>query len=294
MTIMLDSALQRTRAIAQGIAPIAPSPRTATFDSLCQEPLMGAAMPPIPKGNGQHPVIMVSIAANALDASVAFYRTIFNWPIASVGADLAAATPAAGPMVTFRAGLPSGYQGAVPFIGVDIVEQALAQMVQGGGAIERAPWTAPMLGTLARFSDPAGTMYGLAQLTSGAVPPHIPAPFGDAPRPPHGALCSLEMHAGDLDRAAHFFGTEFGWGTLPTMPQYCMFDPGAGIGGVFQSHTPVARGLAYIYANDVSATLTAIEAAGGRAMGEPMAMPGMATFGYFTDPSGTALGLIGL
>jgi predicted enzyme related to lactoylglutathione lyase len=62
---------------------------------------------------------------------------------------------------------------------------------------------------------------------------------------------------------------------------------------VIQSHTPATRGVAYIYATDVAATLTAIDAAGGKRMGDAMAMPGMATFGYFTDPSGTVVGLIG-
>ena len=80
---------------------------------------------------------------------------------------------------------------------------------------------------------------------------------------------------------------------MPTMPQYVMFDPGAGIGGVFQSHTPGTRGIPFIYSVDVRATIAAIEAAGGVSMSEPMAAPGMATFGYFRDPSGTPMGLIG-
>jgi predicted enzyme related to lactoylglutathione lyase len=77
------------------------------------------------------------------------------------------------------------------------------------------------------------------------------------------------------------------------MPQFMAFDPGAGIGGVFQSHTAAMPAVAYIYSTNVSATLEAIQGAGGTAMGEPMRIPGMATFGYFTDPSGTNMGLIG-
>ena len=115
------------------------------------------------------------------------------------------------------------------------------------GAVERAPWPMPMVGTLARFTDPSGTVYGLATSPSAAPLPHVPAPFGDAPKPPHGTVCSLEMHAGDLEAAARFFGSQFGWGTLPTMPQFLMFDAGAGIGGVFQSHTPASRGVVYRY-----------------------------------------------
>ncbi len=254
---------------------------------------MGTALPPIPKGNGQHPVVMAAIAANDLAASTAFYRTVFGWPLMQVSPDIASAALPAGPMVTLRAKTPDGFQGVVPFIAVANVEAALQQVVGAGATIERAPWQAPMIGTLARFTDPSGTIYGLASPTAGAPIPHVPAPFGDAPKPPTGAVCSLEMHAGDLDAAAQFFGSQFGWGTFPTMPQYLMFDAGAGIGGVFQSHTPASRGVAYIYAASVAGTLDAIDAAGGKRMGEAMAMPGMATFGYFSDPSGTMMGLIG-
>jgi predicted enzyme related to lactoylglutathione lyase len=77
------------------------------------------------------------------------------------------------------------------------------------------------------------------------------------------------------------------------MPQYLGFTPDGGISGVFQSHTPSLPAVAYIYVADVAAALTEIEAAGGRRMGEPMGLPGMATFGYFADPSGTHMGLMG-
>jgi len=77
------------------------------------------------------------------------------------------------------------------------------------------------------------------------------------------------------------------------MPHFMAFDAGASIGGVFQSHTPAMPAVAYIYVADVGATLSEIDAAGGKRMGEPMRMPGMGCFGYFTDPSGTSMGLIG-
>jgi predicted enzyme related to lactoylglutathione lyase len=254
---------------------------------------MGASLPPVPQGNRQHPVLMVAIAANDLAASTAFYRTVFGWPLTAMSPELASAVLPSGPMVTLRANTPAGVPGVVPFIAVPEVGAALAQLASAGAAVERAPWHGPAIGTLARFTDPAGTVYGLIDAAAGTSAAHVPAPFGDAPRPPADTICSLEMHAGDLAIAAEFFGARFGWGTLATMPQYLMFDPGAGIGGVFQAHTPANRGLAYIYATDVAATLDAIDGAGGKRLGAPMAMPGMATFGYFTDPSGTAMGLIG-
>jgi predicted enzyme related to lactoylglutathione lyase len=77
------------------------------------------------------------------------------------------------------------------------------------------------------------------------------------------------------------------------MPQYVAFDPGAGPGGILQSHTPSMPALAYIYTADVQAKLAEIEVAGGKRMGEPMRMPGAGCIGYFVDPSETRMGLIG-
>ena len=101
------------------------------------------------------------------------------------------------------------------------------------------------------------------------------------------------MYAADGAETARFFSELFGWGTRATMSQYMAFDPGASVAGVFQSHTPAMPAVAYIYVTDVGTKLTAIETAGGKRMGEPMRIPGMGCFGYFKDPSGTSMGLIG-
>ncbi len=250
-------------------------------------------MPTAPAGSGQHPVFLVVITTNDLAASGAFYSTLFGWQLMKMSDELTAVSTPAGPSAALRGNMPAGYPGVVPFLGVRDVDATLSRIVEAGGAIERASWKAPMMGTLARFTDVSGTVYGLtdAQVPGGS-PPSVPMPFGSNPKPPHGAICSLEMYAKD-DASPRFFHDLFGWGTQPTMPQFVAFDPGAGIGGVFQSHTPALPAVAYIYVDDVAATLTKIEAAGGKRQGDPMSMPGMATFGYFTDPSGTTMGLIG-
>jgi predicted enzyme related to lactoylglutathione lyase len=236
---------------------------------------------------------MVSIAAKDLAASHAFYTAVFGWPMEALSAELIVGAPPAGPSVVLRGNVPDGFQGAVPFLDCTDVPAMLDRVVAAGGTVERAPWPGPMGARLARFADPSGTLYGLASGLLPAKPPRIEMPFGDNPRPPAGALCSLEMYAADGDAVTAFVGGLFGWGAAPTMPHFVGFDPGAGIGGVFQSHTPVAKSMAYIYSADVSTTIAAIEAAGGKRMGDPMAIPGMGTFGYFTDVSGTAMGLIG-
>jgi uncharacterized protein len=245
-----------------------------------------------PQGSGAHPIQLISVYAPELDRSTAFYSTVFGWRAQSLTSQLTAMMAPAGPAIVLRSGDELS-QGAVPFIAVPDVGVALARIEAAGGTVERAPWTMPMMGTLARFRDPSGTVYGLTGAMSPGAIPHVPMPFGDNPRPPIHSMCSLEMYAADGPAAGAFFGSQFGWGSAETMPSFVAFDAGAGIGGVFQSHTPVAPSMAYVYVEDVAATLAAIDANGGQRMGDAMALPGMATFGYFSDPSGTAMGLIG-
>jgi predicted enzyme related to lactoylglutathione lyase len=254
---------------------------------------MSLEMPKVPKGSGKHPILLVVVSANKMADSRAFYSKLFGWQMHPMSAELTAVVPPAGPTVSLRSNVPDGFPGTVPYIGVPDVDAALERVVAMGGGIERATWTLPMVGKLARFKDPSGTIYGLSNaIPPGEVPP-LGMPFGSNPKPPAGTICSLEMYASDGDAAARFFRELFGWGTQATMPQYMAFDPGAGVGGVFQSHTPAIPAVAYIYTTDVGATLADIESSGGKRMGEPMAIPGTATFGYFTDPSGTVVGLIG-
>jgi predicted enzyme related to lactoylglutathione lyase len=255
---------------------------------------MSTALPALPAGAGQHPIVLVVITARDLAAAAAFYQRVFGWQAHPLSAELAAGTPSiVGPGFALRTNMPSGFQSAVPFIHVPNVAAALETLIADGATLDRAPVVVAGAGTMARFADANGTVWGLTDGTTAAPQPPVPMPFGSNPKPPAHSICSLEMYAADGDATGAWFAKHFGWGVARTMPHYMGFDPGAGIGGVFQSHTPVAKAMTYVYASDVPATVQAVEAAGGARMGDPMAMPGMGTFGYFSDVSETVIGLIG-
>jgi predicted enzyme related to lactoylglutathione lyase len=254
---------------------------------------MSFELPNVPVGTGEHPITLVVISANQLGASSEFYSKLFGWELHKLSAELTAFVAPAGPAGALRSNVPSGFPGMVAYIAVSDVEAMLARIVAAGGAIEKPSWTVPMVGKLARFKDQCGTIYGLTGSAPPGQTPRMPMPFGSNPKPPDGAICSLEMYAADGAAAARFFGELFGWGSVASMPQYTAFDPGAGVGGVIQSHTPSLPALAYIYTSDVKVKLAEIESAGGKRLGEPMALPGVGCFGYFQDPSHTSMGLIG-
>lgn len=254
---------------------------------------MNFEMPKVPQGSGAHPITLVVITANNLAASSEFYSRLFGWQSQQMSAELTALYLPGGSAGALRANVPAGFPAVVPYIAVSDVDAALARVVAAGGEIERKTWNLPMVGQMARFKDPSGTIYGLTNAAAPDGTPYLPMPIGSNPKPPVGAICSLEMYAADRVVAARFFEELFGWGSMETMPQYTAFDPGAGITGIFQSHTPSTHAMAYIYASDVEAKLTEIDSAGGKRQGAPSRLPGVACFGYFTDPSNTSMGLIG-
>jgi uncharacterized protein len=254
---------------------------------------MSVEMPMVPAGTGKHPISLVVLSANNLPGSITFYSKLFGWQTHPMSAEMSAVIAPAGPTVLLRSNTPDAFPGIVPYIGVPDVEGALARVVAAGGTVERAAWIVPMVGKLARFKELSGTIYGLTEAMAPPDVPRMPMPLGSNPKPPAGAICSLEMYAADGAETARFFSELFGWGTLATMPQYMAFDPGASVAGVFQSHTPAMPAVAYIYVADVGTKLTEIETAGGNRMGEPVRIPGTGCFGYFKDPSGTSMGLIG-
>jgi predicted enzyme related to lactoylglutathione lyase len=267
---------------------------SAAGEPAAQEATMDTpGVPQVPAGSAEHPVCWLEIVTNDVAKSQAFYSGLFGWHIEAMGDFVMFLLPD-GPSGNFKTDAEPGMQGAIPHIYAKDMQAVLDKVAAHGGAVIEAPRAVGENGeATAMFKDAAGTVYGLVNAAPQLPVPHFPPIFGPGEKPAPGTICSLELYGGDFAKVREFFGGELGWGVLDTMPQYLMFDPGAGIGGVFQSHTAVTKSLAYIWVDDVKSTLTAIEAAGGKRMGEPMALPGFGTFGYFTDPAGTAMGLIG-
>src|SRR5262249_5176581 len=135
---------------------------------------MTVEMPQVPRGSGQHPITLVVISANKLGASAAFYAKLFGWQIQPMSPELSAAVLTGIPAVALRANVPAGSAAMVPYIAVPNLDAALARVVAAGGTVERAPWSVPMMGKLARFKDPSGTIYGLTTVTLPRQVPHIP------------------------------------------------------------------------------------------------------------------------
>ena len=249
-------------------------------------------LPTAPPGTGAHPVALTVISSGELAKSRDFYARLFGWELMPLSPEVCAAGTPGGQAAALRANNPAGFPALVPYLFAADIGQAIAAALAAGGAIEKPRWKVPMVGEMVRITAPGGTLCGFVNGPEMKPSGALPFPLGPGAKPPPGTICSLELYSGDFARTAQFFGA-FGWKTRETMPKFMAFDAGAGMPGVFQSHTPTLPAVAYLYAADVAAKLKEIEAAGGKRMSAPMAMPGLGTFGYFTDATGTAMGLIG-
>lgn len=265
----------------------APSRPTAGAAALSATPLDA-----IPNGV-HHPISVVVVPTRDFEVARRFYTTAFGWHMHHLTESVAVSFMPTGPSVVLRSRDAGDETPTTPLLQVADVNQALADVVARGGAQVAAPYDVPLGGRIVRFADPSGTVYGLtSNIPAGAVP-QVPIPVGANPRPADGTVCSVEMYTSDPNATAHFFGSVFAWRSIPTLPHSTAFDPGAGIAGIWQSHTPSTRSLPYIYAASVEQALRDVERAGGVRRGTPTVVPGMATFGYFTDPSGTPMGMMG-
>lgn len=99
----------------------------------------------------------------------------------------------------------------------------------------------------------------------------------------------VEFVVADIARARDFYERAFGWIMTDYGPQYCAFADGRLEGGFTTVGTVKPGGpLVVLYADDLTAMQTSIEAAGGRIVKPAFDFPGGRRF-HFADPDGYEL-----
>jgi predicted enzyme related to lactoylglutathione lyase len=103
-----------------------------------------------------------------------------------------------------------------------------------------------------------------------------------------GKIDYLELPAGDVPAIKEFYSKAFGWSFQDYGPTYAAFDEG--LDGGFDGD-PAERSkapLPVLYATDLEAMLTRVEAAGAVILKPIYAFPGGRRF-HFRDPAGTEM-----
>jgi hypothetical protein len=106
-----------------------------------------------------------------------------------------------------------------------------------------------------------------------------------------------ELMGPDGDKLAAFYGDLFGWNLAPTpgFDGYHMTDEEetglSGAVGQGNENMPQYQAI-YVQVDSVDEHLAKAEGAGGTAVVPRTVIPGMVTFGLFTDPAGNLVGLV--
>ena len=106
----------------------------------------------------------------------------------------------------------------------------------------------------------------------------------------------LEISASDPKAAAEFYKAVFGWKIeVEESMNYVQFAAEeGGIGGAFtevSENNPAGTVLAHITTDDIEASLSKIEANGGKTIMPKTEIPGIGHFAIFSDPTGNKIGL---
>jgi hypothetical protein len=112
---------------------------------------------------------------------------------------------------------------------------------------------------------------------------------------PHGKICYLEIPANTPEASADFYRAIFDWKIRKRGDGELAFDDTGGVSGTWvkeSDRTPDERTRTYIMVDDITDTLTQIEAKGGRVLTRRTDIgPGMGAFASFADPVGNEFGL---
>jgi uncharacterized protein len=109
-------------------------------------------------------------------------------------------------------------------------------------------------------------------------------------------LRHFAINADDVERACRFYQAVMGWTCVPWGPPdfFQIHDAGDGVLGALQARRSVGgRAMPGVEVTlgveDLAAAIAAIEANGGRLLGQPFRIDGVGELVYFEDSEGNAL-----
>ncbi len=108
----------------------------------------------------------------------------------------------------------------------------------------------------------------------------------------------FEIHGKDAKRLQDFYSSLFGWKIDGNNPiGYGLVEPGVGgppdgIGGGITKSDAAPMVTFYVQVVDPVETLQKAESMGGKAIMQPMDVPGGPTIAQFQDPEGNTIGLV--
>jgi hypothetical protein len=106
----------------------------------------------------------------------------------------------------------------------------------------------------------------------------------------HHAIDYIEFTVSDMAEAQRFYREAFGWSFTDYAPTYAGINIGEReVGGLSRTDPPRTGGpLVILFSEDLEASRSAVQRAGGQVVKEPYDFPGGRRF-HFTDPAGNEM-----
>jgi predicted enzyme related to lactoylglutathione lyase len=242
----------------------------------------------------------VDLSSPDVEASSAFYGSLFGWQ-----ADAATADPeesggyaiftlrgkrVAGVMPVMSPEQPPAWS---TYIAVDDADATVAKAKAAGGQIVVEPMDVMQAGRMAFFVDPTGAFIGIWQAGE-----HTGAELVNEP----GCLTWNDLATRDAEAAKAFYPTVFGveaaaWDG-PSDNGYTVWNvAGSTVGGLIQmderwSAEAPASWTAYFMVEDADATTAQAVELGGTALVEPFDAPDIGRIALLTDAHGAVFGVM--
>ncbi len=237
--------------------------------------------------------IWVDLVTSDLDATIAFYGSLFGWTCERGPAEFGGYSnfskdgkKVAGVMPQMEAGMPLVW---TTYVATDDADKTTALVTEAGGAVFAPPMDVGDLGRMAVFGAPDGAAFGVWQ--AGA---HLGSELVDV----EGTPAWIELSTRDQAAATPFYATVFGW-TARETPGYTEYQVGGeSVAGCVDMPDMVpaevpSYWMPYFAAQDPAAK--AQEAAGlGATVLVPFMEMDQVAFSVVQDPHGSTFGLLHL
>jgi uncharacterized protein len=243
----------------------------------------------------------VDLATPNLEASEAFYGTLFGWAFdaqdtGDANNPYVLATQSGKAVAGMMNLTPEMREGGMPpvwstYVTVEDVDTSAAKAKDLGGSVMREPMDVMNAGRMAVLADPTGAVFCLWQPKQ-----HIGAQIVNEPC----ALAWNELITPDVDTAATFYRELFGWNPSPMPmgdgPPYTVWMLGDdnGIGGAMP---PPMEGMppfwgVYFAVVDTDATVARAKELGASVLADPMDIPDVGRIAALADPQGAVFSII--
>jgi predicted enzyme related to lactoylglutathione lyase len=262
----------------------------------CRHPEWEQAMPKDPSN-----FIWYELMTTDLDAAARFYGAVVGWSVQASnqpGIDYRQwsidGEPIGGLLAISANAAANGMRPLwLGYVNVANIDSSIDNINQAGGAVLMPTTEIAGVGRIAMVADPQGAAIYL-MTPAGIGPSHSFAPG----RHGHGGW--HELHTSDWRAALSFYSTHLGWGQSEAMDMgpmgtYLLFNAGGeAIGGIMNSpNFPRPMWLYYFCVDNIDATRTRLESAGGTVLNGPMEVPGGSWIIQAKDPQGAMFALVG-